>query len=56
LRKLRKLSSIVIQAFSQTALGKRGSPVGEQPVPDGFFINFVLFATFVVIFTRDHRG
>ena len=24
---------IVVHAFSQTALGKRGSPVGEQPQP-----------------------
>jgi hypothetical protein len=32
LRKPRKLAAIVVHAFSQTALGKRGSPVGEQPV------------------------
>ena len=33
LRKLRKLAAIVVHAFSQTALGNRGSPVGEQPQP-----------------------
>src|SRR3990172_13034518 len=33
LRKPRKLSTIVVHAFPQTALGKRGSPVGEQPKP-----------------------
>jgi hypothetical protein len=27
-----KLSTIVVHAFSQTALGKSGSPVGEQLV------------------------
>ena len=31
LRELRKFSIIVVHAFPQTALGKRGSPVGEQP-------------------------
>ena len=33
LRKPRKFSSIVVQAFSQTGLGKRGSPIGEQLQP-----------------------
>jgi hypothetical protein len=33
LPKPRKFSGIVVHAFSQTALGKRGSPVGEQPQP-----------------------
>lgn len=32
LRKLRKLSLIVVHAFSQTALGKSGSPIGVQLV------------------------
>jgi len=31
LREARKLLNIVVHAFPQTALGKRGSPVGEQP-------------------------
>jgi hypothetical protein len=31
LRKPRKLSTIVIHAFPQTGLGKRGSPIGKQP-------------------------
>jgi len=31
LRKPSKLSCIVVHAFPQTSLGKRGSPVGEQP-------------------------
>ncbi len=34
LRKPSKLSCIVVHTFSQTGLGKRGSPVGEQPVFD----------------------
>jgi hypothetical protein len=33
LRMPRKLSRIAVHAFPQTALGKRGSPVGEQPQP-----------------------
>jgi hypothetical protein len=33
LRKPLKLSGIVVHAFSQTSLGRRASPVGEQPQP-----------------------
>src|SRR5947208_5723149 len=49
LRKPRKLSRIAVHAFPQTTLGKRGSPIGEQPVfgSIGFMLTSDDFSTYV---------
>src|SRR5947208_16070422 len=49
LRRLSKLSNLVIHAFPQTTLGKRGSPIGEQPVfgSIGFMLTSDDFSTYV---------